>query len=61
MLKNRQLLTDFGDFWRVASGEVAAYNAAIDTVIPSVVSLTEAQDALTASIDANIGDHANCD
>ena len=43
------------DFYRLAAGEVTAYNAAIETVIPSVVNLTEAQDALNASIDANIG------
>ena len=44
-----------GDFFRLVRGEIEAYNVAIDTVIPSIFNLTEAQDALTASIDANIG------
>ena len=39
--------------WRVASGQLPDYSAAIDTVIPSVINLTEAENALTAAIDAN--------
>ena len=39
--------------WRVASGQLPDYAAAIDTVIPSVIDLTEAENALTAAIDAN--------
>ena len=45
----------FADFFRLVRGEITAYNASIETVIPSIANLTEAQDALTASIDANIG------
>ena len=39
--------------WRVASRQLPDYAAAIDTVIPSVINLTEAENALTAAIDAN--------
>ena len=42
------------DFWRVASGEVEDYSASIEIAIPSIVSLTDAEDALNAAIDANL-------
>ena len=42
------------DFWRVASGQVEDYSESIQTTIPSIVNLTEAENALTAAIDANL-------
>lgn len=42
------------DFWRVASGQVEDYSESIQTTIPSLVNLTEAENALTAAIDANL-------
>ena len=42
------------DFWRVASGQVEDYSESIQTTLPSIVNLTEAENALTAAIDANL-------
>ena len=42
------------DFWRIASGQVEDYSKSIQTTIPSVVNLTEAEKALTAAIAANL-------
>ena len=42
------------DFWRVASGQVEDYSESIQTTIPAIVNLTEAENALTAAIDANL-------
>ena len=44
----------FGDFWRIASGQLEDYSESIQTTIPSIVNLTEAENALTAAIDANL-------
>ena len=35
-------------FWQVASGEIGDYSASIQTIIPSIVNITNEQDALTA-------------
>ena len=40
--------------WMVASGQLEDYSASIETVIPSVINLTGAQDALNASVQAGI-------
>ena len=40
--------------WGVASGQLEDYSASIEIVIPSVTNLTEAQDALNASVQAGI-------
>ena len=42
------------DFWRVASGQVEDYTESIQATIPSLVNLTEAENALTAAIEANL-------
>ena len=42
------------DFWRIASGHVEDYTQSIETSIPSLVNLTEAENALTAAIEANL-------
>ena len=42
------------DFWRIASGQVEDYSESIETTIPSIVNLTEAENALTAAIEANL-------
>ena len=42
------------EFWRLASGTLGEYNESIDTVIPSVVNLTQAENALTAAIETNL-------
>ena len=42
------------DFWRVASGQTEDYTESIQTTIPSLVNLTEAENALTAAIEANL-------
>lgn len=56
--ENLQTLTEgqeiLNNFWRVASGQVEDYSESIQTTIPSVVNLTEAENALTAAIDANL-------
>ena len=44
----------FGDFFRLVRGEITAYNASIDTVIPSLINFQNEQDALNASIQAGI-------
>ena len=44
----------FGDFWRIASGQLEDYSESIQTTIPSIVNLTDAENALTAAIDANL-------
>ena len=46
--------SETNDFFRLARGEVNAYDASIETVIPSVINLTSAEDALTSAIEANI-------
>ena len=43
------------DFWRVASGQIDNYAESIQTTVPSVVNLTEAEASLTAAMDANLG------
>lgn len=43
-----------GDFWRIASGQLEDYSGSIQTTLPSIVNLTEAENALTAAIDANL-------
>ena len=45
---------ELNTFFRLARGEIQAYNASIDVVIPSVVNLTETENALTAAIEANL-------
>ena len=42
------------DFWRIASGQVEDYSESIQTSVPSIVSFTEAENALTAAIEANL-------
>ena len=42
------------DFWAVASGQLDDYAAAIQTVVPAVVDLVEAEEALNTAIDANL-------
>lgn len=42
------------DFWRIASGHVEDYSESIQTSVPSLVNLTEAENALTAAIEANL-------
>ena len=42
------------DFFRLARGEIEGYDASIQTVIPSVVGLTGAENALTAAIELNL-------
>jgi hypothetical protein len=42
------------DFWRVASGQVEDYSESVQTSVPSIVNLTEAENALTAAIEANL-------
>ena len=44
----------FADFYRLVRGEIEAYGGAVDTVIPSVVNLTQAENALTAAIESNL-------
>ena len=46
--------SETNDFFRLARGEVNAYDAAIETVIPSVINLTSAEDVFTSAIEANI-------
>ena len=46
--------SETNDFFRLARGEVNAYDASIETVIPSVINLTSAEDAFTSAIEANI-------
>ena len=42
------------DFWAVASGQLEDYAATIQTVVPAVVDLVEAEEALNTAIDANL-------
>ena len=42
------------DFWAVASGQLDDYAATIQTVVPAVVDLVEAEEALNTAIDANL-------
>ena len=40
--------TGASDFFRLARGEIGGYSASIQTIIPSIVNITNEQDALTA-------------
>ena len=42
------------DHWMVASGQLEDYAATIQTVVPAVVDLVEAEEALNTAIDANL-------
>ena len=46
-VEEQALLANFGDFWRVASGEAEGYSTAIDLTTASVVNLKNELDALT--------------
>ena len=46
--------TGGAEFFALAQGEIQAYGGAVDVVIPSVIDLTEAENALTAAISANL-------